>query len=531
MKIKLVSVLKATNKKDFICWLKYHSSLLFDEIIIIDNDSPSWVEEECKLIDNVTYISYPGKMTCPLQSEIFVQIGLKQTEETWVTFIDDDEFLWFADEFENLPRNWLESMISKFPKCEQFSLWWKYLCTNKPTYSRSENFIEAFRYSSFKIKTDKNNQRLNVKSFIKFYPGVKIERINPHMMHPYSIDAGYDFLIDQGSDYKDLSKHNAFCYHFYYLTEVEFKAKWASKQQINIRTDSMFLQKYDNIDFNNSYYEKDDNLYKRYKNTPDLLVSLTTWPKRINESIITIDRLLKQKTDCNYKIFLVLSKEEFNENDNRLNYFYYLSKTTDKLEIFWINENIKSYKKLLPIYQKFGNKFPILVCDDDILYPEDWLDKLWQEYRKDKTCVYANYGDTFCGIKNGILQLKNEINGNFSPIRNSKSFINKPAGSSGVLYPSNIFNDIRFYDYELIKKISPTDDDTWFWIWTILGEHKVMYVEPGWNMNDYIHYIQWSGQAIDVALSGINKSDIMEDIYLKVLLEFPKLKEILCIKN
>ncbi|MFA5444962.1 MAG: hypothetical protein WC262_08335, partial [Bacteroidales bacterium] len=87
------------------------------------------------------------------------------------------------------------------------------------------------------------------------------------------------------------------------------------------------------------------------------------------------------------------------------------------------------------------------------------------------------------------------------------------------------------YDYELIKRISPTDDDTWFWIWTILGEHKVMYVEPGWNMNDYIHYIQWSGQAIDVALSGINKSDIMEDIYLKVLLEFPKLKEILCIKN
>lgn len=59
MKIKLVSVLKATNKKDFICWLKYHANLLFDEIIIIDNESPVWVKEECDLTDNVTYIAYP----------------------------------------------------------------------------------------------------------------------------------------------------------------------------------------------------------------------------------------------------------------------------------------------------------------------------------------------------------------------------------------------------------------------------------------------------------------------------------------
>ncbi len=136
-------------------------------------------------------------MTCPLQSEIFLKIGLEQTEETWIIFIDDDEFLWFADEFDNLPKNWLAHMISKFPKCEQFSLWWKYLCTNKLTYSRSENYIEAFRYSTSKVKTDLNNQRLNVKSFIKFYPGVNIKRISPHMMHPYSIDAGNDFIIDQ----------------------------------------------------------------------------------------------------------------------------------------------------------------------------------------------------------------------------------------------------------------------------------------------------------------------------------------------
>lgn len=334
-----------------------------------------------------------------------------------------------------------------------------------------------------------------------------------------------------GSDYKDLSNHSAFCYHYYYLTEVEFKAKWASKQQMNIRTDSMFLQKYENINFDNYYNEKDDNVYKKYKKVPELIVSLTTWPKRLNETIITIDRLLKQKTDCNYKIFLVLSKEEFNINDPKLNYFKYLMQTSDKFEIFWVQENIKSYKKLLPIYKEFGKTIPILVCDDDILYPDTWLDLLWQEYRKDKTCIYANYGDTFCGIKDGILQLKNEINGHFSPIRNIKSFINKPAGSGGILYPPNLFNDLRFYDYSLIQKISPTCDDTWFWIWSILNNHKTMYISPGWNMNDYMHYIQWAGQSVDVALSGINKVDTMNNIYLNILSEFPEIKEILCQKN
>ncbi len=58
MIIKLVSVLKATNKKDFICWLKYHTNLLFDEIIIVDNESPSWVKEECNLSNNIKYIKY-----------------------------------------------------------------------------------------------------------------------------------------------------------------------------------------------------------------------------------------------------------------------------------------------------------------------------------------------------------------------------------------------------------------------------------------------------------------------------------------
>lgn len=531
MKIKLVSVIKALNKADFICWLNYHSKLNFDEIIIYDNESPSWVKEECLKYKNVTYILYPGKMTCPLQSAIFVKTGLDQKEETWMTFIDDDEFLWFSDEFHNQPKEWLNTMITKFPKCEQFSLWWKFLCTNKPTYSRIDNCIKAFRYSSKQIDIDKNQQRSNVKSFIKFYPGVQIEKINPHMIHPYSVDAACDFILEQGNDHKNLVKQKAYCYHFYYNTESEFKAKWALKQQMNIRTDSQFLQKYENIDFSKEYDENDDNLYKFYENNPDLIVSLTTWPKRINETIVTIDRLLKQKTYCNYKIFLVLSKKEFSTNDHCLNYFHYLEKTTNIFRIFWIENNYKSFKKLLPIYKTFGNKYPILICDDDILYPENWLEDLWKEYQKDPNCIYANYGDTFCGIKDGILQLKNEMNGNISPIRNVKSYINKPAGSGGVIYPPNIFNDIKFYDYDLIQKISPTCDDTWFWLWTILSKHKIMYVNPGWNMNDYMRYIQWSGQGINVALSGKNKSNVMDQIYKNVLSNFPEIKEILCQKN
>ena len=69
--------------------------------------------------------------------------------------------------------------------------------------------------------------------------------------------------------------------------------------------------------------------------------------KLTKKEFLLIELLLRipEKIFVNEEIISYIWKEEFNENDNRLNYFYYLSKTTDKLEIFWINENIKSYKK------------------------------------------------------------------------------------------------------------------------------------------------------------------------------------------
>ena len=54
----------------------------------------------------------------------------------------------------------------------------------------------------------------------------------------------------------------------------------------------------------------------------------------------------------------------------------------DKFEIRWVNEDIRSYKKLIPALKNFPTDV-IITADDDVIYPEDWAERLLKSYATD----------------------------------------------------------------------------------------------------------------------------------------------------
>jgi hypothetical protein len=186
-----------------------------------------------------------------------------------------------------------------------------------------------------------------------------------------------------------------------------------------------------------------------------VIVSLTTHPARIKSSWIAIISLFNQMA-VNYKIILVLSKEEF-QNKKIPWTINFLEKKG--LNILWINKNFKSYNKLLPVKSKFPNS-KIITFDDDVYY-EKWRIKLLLE--KSKTFPNAIIGFRGAEIKTTkdkkIYPYLKWVMAN-ARTSNKKLFL---TGVGGVLYPPNKNFDLLIQNYSLARELAPTCDDVFFW--------------------------------------------------------------------
>ena len=141
----------------------------------------------------------------------------------------------------------------------------------------------------------------------------------------------------------------------------------------------------------------------------ELIISLTSYPPRINTINLTIKSLLNQSLKAD-KVILWLAPEQFpnKENDlpqNLTNLCNY------GLTIDWYHD-IKSYKKLIPTLRKYPDAI-IATVDDDAIYPYQWLEKLYISYLKYPKNIQAHrvtqiyYNGTFQVIVGGYHYYKN----------------------------------------------------------------------------------------------------------------------------
>lgn len=207
----------------------------------------------------------------------------------------------------------------------------------------------------------------------------------------------------------------------------------------------------------------------------NLIVSLTSYPARINTVNQTIMTILNQTIQPE-KVILWLAQEQFPNKEKDLP--QQLSDLTTKgLTIDWC-EDIKSYKKLIPTLKKYPDAIHV-TADDDVLYKNNWLDKLYGAYIQNPEQIHCHRAHHVVFEQNRILPYKKW---QYNIPKFKPSFNNFFTGSGGVLYPPNCFHE-DILKSELFMELCPHADDIWFWAMCVLNDRKINIVTGAQPLN------------------------------------------------
>ena len=181
-----------------------------------------------------------------------------------------------------------------------------------------------------------------------------------------------------------------------------------------------------------------------------IVVSLTSFPARIANVWMTIESILRQKSQPQC-VVLYLSREQFpneyNDLPRRL-----LNLQTRGLHIRFVDGDIRSYKKFYYSFSEFKNTL-ILTIDDDLLIPSYFLDSIYKCKLLNPNNVIASFGfryywdeqEKYISISSNVIHPGESGNDLFF------------GSGGGTLFDSSIANYMD--DIELIRKICPTADD------------------------------------------------------------------------
>ncbi|MBE6504801.1 MAG: glycosyltransferase [Methanobrevibacter millerae] len=249
----------------------------------------------------------------------------------------------------------------------------------------------------------------------------------------------------------------------------------------------------------------------------DIIVSLTSFPERINEVPYTIYSLLNQNLKPK-KVILWLASEEFPNKEDDIPSIL-LNLKNNGLEIKWC-ENLISYKKLIPSLKEYPDNI-IATADDDVFYADTWLESLYNSYLENPNSIICTRSRK---IKiNDDNTFDKYVNWPVSESSEDASYLNLFTGVGGVLYPSNSLNH-EVLNYDVASKLCPHADDLWFWAMAVLNKTKIVKIDfkNPTSLNIY-RSLEFSDDKRLFELN-INKND--EQIK-NIINEFPKILEVI----
>lgn len=241
------------------------------------------------------------------------------------------------------------------------------------------------------------------------------------------------------------------------------KLKYYSLLRFTIRKlANILLPVYFNFTSENTKYRLTTNTENRTR----VIVSLTSFPARINNIWLVIETILRQKTKPDM-IILWLSKEQFSSLESLPKKL--LKQRERGLVIEFVDDDLRSHKKYFYSFQRFPNDIVITV-DDDIFYNSNILNELLTAYKKHPNCIICNLALKVRYDKKEILPYNN-----WELIRNETvpSSQLTPIGAGGILYPPNsMYKDI--FNIETFKKYCFLADDIWLNIMSRLNKTSIV---------------------------------------------------------
>jgi hypothetical protein len=207
------------------------------------------------------------------------------------------------------------------------------------------------------------------------------------------------------------------------------------------------------IHFSFTINSRQAKLERNKNNKGRLIVSLTTFPLRINRIWLVVETLLRQtyKPDI---IILWLSKEQFKSIDELPKKL--LKQQNRGLNIQFRDGNLKSHKKYFYAIKEFPEDY-LITADDDIFYHSTMIEKLVELNRKYPASICCHRAAKVKKLNGKLLPYSqwDKINGYAAP-----SFDIFQTSGGGTIYPphslhSEVLNDLVFNKYCL------NADDVW----------------------------------------------------------------------
>jgi len=238
----------------------------------------------------------------------------------------------------------------------------------------------------------------------------------------------------------------------------------------------------------------------------EIIISLTTYGKRLYEVYLTIESIMQQTLKPN-KIVLWLSYDLENTE------LPIVLKNQQKrgLEIRFCKD-IRSYTKLIPSLKTFPEAV-IITIDDDILYNFDLIENLFNAYLKNKGIIHCTRMHRMKLLKQNTIEKYDKwFYESESLDFSSKNF---PTGIGGVLYPPNCFNE-EVFNETVFLDICKYADDVWFKAMALYnGTMSQKILTHNKNGNDY--FINKISQY--TSLSSINSGMQLNDIQIKAVFD------------
>jgi len=248
----------------------------------------------------------------------------------------------------------------------------------------------------------------------------------------------------------------------------------------------------------------------------DLIVSMTSYGKRLLSVSTTIESIMQGTVKPN-RIILWL------DSDMKEKALPVVLQNQIKrgLEVYIYEDDIKSYKKLIPALEKYPESI-IITIDDDAIYDYDLVETLLKEHLQSPNEIIANRVHQVIVDKNNRPISYNEWR--WEQTLENTSNLNFLTGIGGVLYPPHCLDNEVFNKTEFVK-LCKYADDIWFYSMAIKkgtcikktitrSANGIMYV-----LNDDVQSIGLGVQNVGAKRNDIQLKTVFDryDLYSRLL--------------